>query len=89
VATDPCSRYGWVYLFPLAAASLARSDPGQAVAAVRRLLDPSQQALPGQLAAAIEAACRAWDGGHGNDAASEAVACLHAALGIARDLGFF
>jgi hypothetical protein len=84
-ATEFGNRCRWMYLLPLAATCLARSDPGRAVAAVRPLLDPDQQALPDQLAAALEAACRAWDGGRRD----EAVAFLRGALGIARDLGFF
>jgi tetratricopeptide (TPR) repeat protein len=82
---DAGNRYRWVYLLPLAAACLTRSDPERAVAAVRPLLDPGQQALPDQLEAAVRAACRAWDGG----AHHEAVARLRAALSLARDLGFF
>jgi hypothetical protein len=84
-ATGSGNRYRWVYLLPLAAVYVARSDPGRAVAAVRPLLDPGQQALPDQLAAALEATCRAWDGGQRGDVAAR----LHEALGIARNLGFF
>jgi hypothetical protein len=88
--TEAGNRYRWVYLFPLAATHLARSDPGRAVAAVRRLLDPGQPALPDQLTAALDAACRAWDSGQGPEATSdEAVTRLRTALSIARDLGFF
>jgi DNA-binding SARP family transcriptional activator/class 3 adenylate cyclase len=83
--TDGGNHYRWAYLFPLAAVYLARSDPGRAVAAIRPLLDPGQQALPDQLATEVEAACRTWDGGQ----RQEAAASLQAALGIARDLGFF
>ena len=84
-ATDSGNQYRWVYLLPLAAAYLTRSDPQRAVAAVRPLLDPGQQALPDQLEAALAAACRAWDDGDDE----EAVACLRTALSLARDLGFF
>jgi hypothetical protein len=60
------------------------------VAAVRPLLDPGQQALPDQLAAALEVTCRAWDGGQrGGVASGYVVARLQEALGIARNLGFF
>jgi hypothetical protein len=94
------NRYRWVYLLPLAATYLARSDPGQAVAAVRPLLNPGQQALPGRLEAALRAACGAWDTGGRDEAQGyeaqgyearrdEVVARLQHALGIARDLGFF
>jgi hypothetical protein len=62
----------------------------RAVAAVRPLLDPGQQALPDQLAAALGATCRAWDGGQrGGVASGDVVARLQEALGIARNLGFF
>ena len=88
--TSGGNQYRWVYLLPLAAVYLARSDPDRAVAAVRPLLDPGQQALPDQLAAALEATCRAWDGGQRGDVASgDVVARLQEALGIARNLGFF
>jgi hypothetical protein len=89
-AANGGNQYRWVYLFPLAAVYLARSDPGRAVDAIRPMLDPRQQALPDELAAALEAACRAWDSRQDHDpAGSEALALLQAALGIARDLGFF
>jgi adenylate cyclase len=78
------SRHGWAYLLPAAAVHLGRADAASAVAASRQLLGPGQQALPDELAGAIESAARAWDAGQPDEAA----AALRAALDLARDIGF-
>ncbi|HTU73883.1 MAG TPA: AAA family ATPase [Trebonia sp.] len=79
------NRYRWIYLFPLIAAQLWRDDAEQAVASARPLLDSDQQLLPPELNAAIEAACRAWDSGQADEAATG----LRAVLDLARNAGFF
>jgi tetratricopeptide (TPR) repeat protein len=77
--------YRWVYLFPLIAARLSAGTVKEAVTAARRMLDPAQQALPGDLTAALNAATEAWDRGE-PDAAREH---LESALRLARDRDYF
>ena len=77
-------RREWVHLLPSAAVHLDRADVASAVAAARPVLGPAQQALPDELAGAIEAACRAWDAGRPGGAEI----ALSAGLDLARDLGF-
>jgi len=77
-------RREWVYLLPSAAVHLDRADVASAVAAARPVLGPAQQALPDELAGAIEEACRAWDAGQPGEAAT----VLRAGLDLARDFGF-
>jgi hypothetical protein len=74
----------WVYLLPAAAVHLGRADAASAIGAARQVLDPGQRALPDDLAAAIESACRQWDAGQPDAAA----AGLREALRLAGDLGF-
>jgi hypothetical protein len=78
------SRHGWAYLLPATAVHLGRADVASAVVAARQVLDPGQQALPDELASAIESAGRAWDAGQTEAAAT----ALRAALDLARNLGF-
>ncbi|HEY6788369.1 MAG TPA: AAA family ATPase, partial [Trebonia sp.] len=78
------SRNGWAYLLPATAVYLGRADVASAVVAAGRVLGPGQQALPDELASAIESARRAWDTGQPDEAAT----ALHAALDLARDRGF-
>jgi tetratricopeptide (TPR) repeat protein len=75
----------WVYLFPLIAARLGAGRVDEAVTAARQILDPAQQALPGDLTAALEAAGDAWDRGEPSLAGQH----LEAALLLARDLNYF
>jgi adenylate cyclase len=77
--------YDWVYLFPLIAARLGAGSVKEAVAAARRLLDPAQQALPGDVTAALSAAAVEWDRGE-PDAARQH---LESALRLARDRDYF
>jgi len=77
--------YRWVYLFPLIAARLGSGAVKEAVTAARQVLDPGQQALPGDLTAALQEATEAWDRGE-PDAAREH---LEAALRLARDRDYF
>jgi len=82
---DSCARYRWVYLWPLIAARLAVGATAEAVAAGRRILGPTQQALPGELTAVLEAGCQAWDRGE----PGLAVGQLSAALALAHQLHYF
>ena len=75
----------WVYLFPLIAARLGAGRVDEAVTAARQVLDPAQQALPGDLTAALEAAGDAWDQGEPGLAGQH----LEAALLLARDRDYF
>ena len=75
----------WVYLFPLIAARLDAGRVEEAVTAARQVLDPAQQALPGDLTAALEAAGEAWDRGEPGVAGQH----LEAALRLARDRDYF
>ena len=77
--------YRWVYLFPLIAARLGAGVVEEAVAAARQLLDPAQQALPGDLTAALEAAGEAWEHGEPGLAGQH----LESALLLARDRNYF
>ncbi len=77
-------RHRWVYLFPLIAARLRSGDTAAAVAAARQILDPSQQLLPDDLMAALNAACAASDSG-----ADAAAAALAGTLRLAHDLNYF
>jgi len=79
------ARYRWVYLFPLIAAHLADGALAAAVAAARRVLDPSQQLLPDDLTAALAEACAA-----GDDADPSTVrGRLDVALDLARAHAYF
>jgi tetratricopeptide (TPR) repeat protein len=78
-------RHRWVYLFPVIAARLRSGDTAAAVAAARQILDPSQQLLPDDLMAALDAACAAWDGNAADAAASD----LADVLSLAHDLNYF
>jgi hypothetical protein len=79
------ARYRWVYLFPLIAARLQSGDVAAAVATARQILDPSQQLLPDDLMAALDASCAAWDRGEAGPAAEG----LAAALRLAHDVHYF
>jgi tetratricopeptide (TPR) repeat protein len=78
--------YRWVYLFPLLATHLQAGETGEAVAAARRIIDPSQQVLPDDLTAALAAACESWD--QGSDPARTQQR-LREALTVARDRAYF
>ena len=79
------AAFQWVYIFPLIAARLSAGMVKEAVTAARQLLDPAQQALPGDLTAALEAASEAWDHGEPGLAAQH----LESALRLARDRNYF
>jgi adenylate cyclase len=77
--------YRWVHLFPLIAVRLGAGRADEAVTAARQLLDPAQQALPGDLTAALEAAGEARDHGKLGLAGQH----LESALLLARDRNYF
>jgi hypothetical protein len=83
-SVNSCARYRWVYLFPLVAAQLSTGATAAAVAAGRQILDPSQQLLPDELTAVLQAACDDWDRGEEDNAADG----LCAALDLARQLRY-
>jgi tetratricopeptide (TPR) repeat protein len=85
LTTTQGGRYRWLYLFPLLAVRLADGDTGAAAEAARQMLAPSQQALPDELTAALDVACRAWDAGE----AGRAAEALRAALELAHELRYF
>jgi hypothetical protein len=71
-------------LWPLAGAYLGTGQNEQAIAAARRLLDPSLARLPDELETAVLAACEAWDGADPDRAGH----LLADAVQLARDLGY-
>ncbi|MGD0701912.1 MAG: AAA family ATPase [Trebonia sp.] len=79
------AMHRWIYLFPLVAARLAARATAEAVAAARRIIDPSQQLLPDDLTAALADACAAWDQGDQAQAAQR----LTEALTLARTHAYF
>ncbi len=79
------AMHGWVYLFPLLAVRLAAGATAEAVAAARRIIDPSQQLLPDDLTTALAAACASWDQGDPVAGGQH----LTEALAVARARGYF
>jgi hypothetical protein len=79
------AMHGWTYLFPVLAVRLAAGATAEAVAAARRIIDPSQQLLPDDLTSALAAACASWDKGDQARAARH----LTEALDLARARAYF
>ena len=79
------AMHGWTFLFPVLAARLAAGATAEAVAAARRIIDPSQQLLPADLTAVLAAACASWDEGEPARAAQH----LTEALAVARARDYF
>jgi class 3 adenylate cyclase/tetratricopeptide (TPR) repeat protein len=79
------AMHGWTYLFPVLAVRLAAGATAEAVAAARRIIDPSQQLLPDDLASVLAAACASWDEGD----PSRAAQYLTEALDVARARAYF
>jgi tetratricopeptide (TPR) repeat protein len=79
------AMHGWTYLFPVLAVRLAAGATAEAVAAARRIIDPSQQVLQDDLTSALAAACGSWDEGDPVRAAQH----LTEALDLARAGGYF
>ncbi len=79
------AMHRWVYLFPVLAVRLAEGATAEAVAAARRIIDPSQQLLPDDLTGVLAAACASWDEGDPARAAQH----LTEALDVARARAYF
>jgi hypothetical protein len=75
----------WIYLFPVLAVRLAAGATAEAVAAARRIIDPSQQLLPDDLTAALADACESSDKGD----PAQTVQRLTEALALARTNAYF
>ena len=80
----PNFPFQWTALWPLTGVALARREVGRAMDYVRILLDPLQQRLPEEIAAALERAVDAWD----QDQADAAQRHLQQAAKIAAGLGY-
>jgi hypothetical protein len=78
------AAFRWVYLFPVLAARLRAGEPGEAVAAARQIIDPAQQALPGDLTTALAGVCGSWDQGE----RAQVTERLTRALDLARAAGY-
>jgi tetratricopeptide (TPR) repeat protein len=76
--------FKWTALWPLTGVALARQEVDRAMTYTRKMLDPLQQLLPGEMASALEAAIQAWDQGQAEDAETHV---RHAAE-TAVDLGY-
>jgi hypothetical protein len=81
----PGAMHRWIYLFPLLALRLAAGATAEAVAAARRIIDPSQQLLPDDLTAALADACESWDQGD----PAQTPQRLTGALALARAHAYF
>ena len=79
------AMHRWTYLFPVVAVRLAAGATAEAVAAARRVIDPSQQLLPDDLTDVLSAACASWDEGDQPRAAQY----LTEALDVARARAYF
>jgi class 3 adenylate cyclase/DNA-binding SARP family transcriptional activator len=82
---DSGAMHRWIYLFPLLALRLAAGATAEAVAAARRIIDPSQLLLPDDLTAALADACESWDQGDPAHTAQR----LTKALALARTHDYF
>jgi class 3 adenylate cyclase/tetratricopeptide (TPR) repeat protein len=79
------AMHRWTYLFPVLAVRQAAGATAEAVAAARRIIDPSQQLLPDDLTDVLSAACTSWDDGDAARAAQQ----LTEALDVARTRAYF
>ena len=58
----------WIGLWPLLALSAERGDAADGVMLARRLVDPAQMKLPGELEEPLREAVEAWDAGDATSA---------------------
>jgi ATP/maltotriose-dependent transcriptional regulator MalT len=78
------SGFQFLALWPLVGAHLELGQLEEALAAARRMLDPSQARLPDELEAALHEACESWERAD----AALARRQLYQSLQLARDLGY-
>ncbi len=78
------NAFRWAGLWPVIGVMLTQDKPREAIVYVRMMLDPSQQLLPEQLSAPLEAALRAWD----TDQQEEARRLLQQAVPLAHERGY-
>ena len=78
------AMYQWVYLFPVLAVRLQAGELGEAAAAARAIIQPTQQLLPGDLTTALAEVGDAWDEGN----RAETTERLTRALALASAHGF-
>ncbi|HTV10431.1 MAG TPA: AAA family ATPase [Acidimicrobiales bacterium] len=77
-------HFGWMYLWPLLSAYLQIGDLGLAIGTAGKLLDPSQQAMPDELALLLVSASSAWE----KQEPGVARGTLGEALEVAQRLGY-
>ena len=76
--------FQWLARWPLIAVALREEQVSLAIDNARALLDPGQQRLPNALAASLEQAIQAWDGG----TPESACALLRQSLALAQQLHY-
>jgi DNA-binding SARP family transcriptional activator len=76
--------FQWAALWPLAAAAFSRNRDDEAIGFLGALLEPTQQCLPGELAAVVQDAVKAWKAGE----AGASRTFLGRALELAEELGY-
>ena len=76
--------FQWLARWPLIAAALRKDQLASATDQARALLDPGQQRLPDALAANLEQAVQAWDGGTPESANT----LLHQSLALALEMRY-
>ena len=76
--------FQWLARWPLIAAELRKDQLASAVDHARTLLDPGQRRVPDELAASLEQAVQAWDGG----ASASARSLLHRSLAMAQEMRY-
>ena len=84
IASNLFQCFQWVALWPLLGVALAHERISDALSYARMLLDPTQQPPPGEIAAVLEAALAAWDGGK----QEEAHALLRQIVPLAEEMGY-
>lgn len=76
--------FRWIGLWPLIGVAVAQGEIAEAIAQIRALLEPSQQALPAALTRLLEQAIQAWQEGRPDAARSQ----LQEAAELARGMGY-
>ena len=81
---QPVNSFQWAGIWPLVGVAFAQEKYSDAINFVRILLDPALQPPPQVLSALLEAALKAWDAGH----QEEARTLLQQALPLAEKSGY-